>query len=104
MTARYAFLLLFIASVISGVVAGRMANSAEEPAFPDGPGKDILMQRCFQCHNDRIWRNLKQDRQAWEGVIYRMIGRGALWTDDEIDSMSNYLAMAFGPKAEKAAK
>ena len=104
MTARYAFLLLFITSVIVGGFAGRMANSAEEPAFPDGPGKDVVMHRCFQCHNDRIWRNLKQDRQAWQGVIYRMIGRGALWTDDEIDSMTNYLAMAFGPKSDKAAK
>jgi hypothetical protein len=104
MTARWVFLLLFMTGVIVGVVAGGAVNSAEEPAFPDGPGKDILMQRCFQCHNDRIWRNLKQDRQAWEGVIYRMIGRGALWTDDEIDSMTNYLAMAFGPKPDKATK
>jgi len=103
MTTRWTLLLLFIIGVSIGVLAQRQAQSAEEPAFPDGPGKDILMSRCFQCHNDRIWRNLRQDRQAWEGVIYRMVGRGALWTDEEIDGMASYLAANFGAKSEKTA-
>jgi hypothetical protein len=77
-----------------------------EPAssgFVDGPGKELLMSKCFQCHGEKMWKDLKQDRRRWEGVLYRMVGRGALWTEEEINTMAVYLATVFGPQSEKAA-
>lgn len=79
------------------------ANAAAAPqsaasALPDGPGKDILMSKCFQCHQMSMWSALRQDRKAWEGVVYRMVGRGALWTEDEIRAMADYLARVRGPQ------
>ena len=65
-------------------------------ALPDAPGKDVLMKRCFQCHQMSMWRALRQDRRAWEAVLYRMIGRGALWTEQEIDAMAGYLERVAG--------
>jgi cytochrome c5 len=81
------------ASAASAAAAPQSAVSA----LPDGPGKDVLMKRCFQCHQMSMWSALRQDRKAWEGVIYRMIGRGALWTEDEIRAMADYLARVRGP-------
>jgi hypothetical protein len=69
--------------------------------FVDGPGKEVLMSKCFQCHGEKMWKDLKQDRRRWEGVLYRMVGRGALWTEEEINTMAIYLATAFGPQSEK---
>jgi len=71
--------------------------SGQEPGLPDGPGRDVLTQKCFQCHQMSMWGDLQQDQTAWESVIYRMIGRGALWTGDEIDAMAGYLARVRGP-------
>jgi cytochrome c5 len=71
--------------------------SGQEPGLPDGPGRDVLTQKCFQCHQMSMWSAIRQDRRAWEGVIYRMVGRGALWTSDEIDAMAGYLARVRGP-------
>ena len=68
-------------------------------ALPEGPGRDLLMSKCFQCHNQTMWNDLRQDRRAWEGVLYRMVGRRALWTADEIAQMADYLARARGPRA-----
>jgi hypothetical protein len=49
-----------------------------------------------------MWRDHRQDRRGWEATLYRMVGRGALWTDDEIKSMADYLGVAFGPQTAKA--
>ena len=66
-------------------------NAAEEgQPLPDGPGKDLLMSKCFQCHSEGMWKDQRQDRRGWQGALYRMVGRGALWTEDEINSMANY--------------
>ncbi|MBI2821420.1 MAG: hypothetical protein HYX74_04295 [Acidobacteria bacterium] len=70
--------------------------------LPDGPGKEVLAGKCYQCHNEGLWKNLRQDRRGWEGTLYRMVGRGALWTEEEISTMAQYLAAAFGPKGNEA--
>jgi mono/diheme cytochrome c family protein len=66
-------------------------------ALPAGPGRDLLTGKCFQCHGQTMWNDLRQDRRAWLGVLYRMVGRRALWTEDEINGMADYLARARGP-------
>ena len=73
-----------------------LAQQAKPIGFPDGPGRDMLLGRCFQCHSDAMWRDHRQDRRGWEGALYRMVGRGALWTEDEINTMAGYLSTAYG--------
>ena len=86
-----------------GLDAPAATRPSSQVALPDGPGRDVLTQKCFQCHQISMWGDLQQDQTAWESVIYRMIGRGALWTDDEIDAMAGYLARVRGPIASEAA-
>jgi len=45
-----------------------------------------------------MFRDQRQDRGRWEAAIYRMVGRGGLWSADEIKLMADYLATEFGPK------
>ena len=45
-----------------------------------------------------MWSSLRQDRKAWESVLYRMVGRGALWTEAEINAMADFLAQTRGPE------
>ena len=68
--------------------------------FPDGPGKETLLGKCFQCHGPGMWMDHRQDRRGWEGVLYRMVGRGALWSEDEIKAMADYLAANYGRKPQ----
>ena len=69
--------------------------------LPEGPGRDLLMSKCFQCHSEGMWRDQRQDRRGWEAALYRMVGRGALWTEDEINTMASYLGSALGPQSAK---
>ena len=70
------------------------------PGFPDAPGKDVLVAKCFQCHGPSMWMAQRQDRRAWESALYRMVGRGALWTEEEIKAMADYLGAVYGKKPQ----
>jgi hypothetical protein len=75
------------------------ANAQESSA---NPGRALVMSKCFQCHTDAMFRDARQDLRGWEAAIYRMVGRGGLWTSDEIKLMVEYLGSEFGPGAKPA--
>jgi cytochrome c5 len=92
---RAAALLLLTCVSIAPVQAG--PAQAGTPAKP-ADGKEILTRKCFQCHQVSMWSSLRGDRKAWESVLYRMVGRGALWTEAEVNAMADFLAQTRGPK------
>jgi hypothetical protein len=78
------------------------AQAQESTQGPQHPGRSVVMSKCFQCNTDAMFRDQRQDRRGWEAAIYRMIGRGGLWTKDEITLMADYLGTDFGPNATPA--
>jgi hypothetical protein len=89
-------------AILAGLLLWQPALAQRKPlpGFPDGPGKDVLVNKCFQCHSPNMWMDQRQDRRAWESVLYRMVGRGALWTQDEIRQMADYLGNVYGRKPQ----
>ena len=89
-------------AMITALLLAQPALAQRKPAapvgFPDAPGKDVLVNKCFQCHSPNMWTDQRQDRRAWESTLYRMIGRGALWTPEEIRQMADYLGNVYGRK------
>jgi mono/diheme cytochrome c family protein len=106
--------ILLAAGLVSAVFAlaapvraqeGRQENRQEgkQEAGPRHPGHVLVLSKCFQCHTDAMYRDLRQDRRAWEATVYRMIGRGALWTPEEVRLMADYLGNEYGPTGQSAA-
>src|SRR4051812_26593762 len=89
-----------LACALSWLVAP--AQAQESTPGPQHPGRSVVMSKCFQCHTDAMFRDQRQDRRGWEAAIYRMIGRGGLWTKEEITLMADYLGTDFGPNAKPA--
>jgi cytochrome c5 len=87
-----------IALLISGGALAQQKPAA--PGFPEAPGKEVLLKKCFQCHAPAMWMDQRQDRRAWESTLYRMVGRGALWSEDEIKAMADYLGAVYVRKAQ----
>jgi len=94
--------LKIVTVAISLIVALFVSSKAlaqqkpQPPGFPDAPGKETLVAKCFQCHSPGMWMDHRQDRRGWEGTLYRMVGRGALWSEDEIKAMADYLGAVYG--------
>jgi mono/diheme cytochrome c family protein len=78
------------------------AQDGAQPPTAQHPGRSVVMSKCFQCHTDAMFRDWRQDRRGWEAAIYRMVGRGGLWTAEEINLMADYLGTDFGPGAKPA--
>ena len=93
---RIAAAALLFASVCVVSAQAKPVPAQVAPAT-EGAGKEILTKKCFQCHQPTMWGSLRQDRKAWESVLYRMVGRGALWTEAEINAMADFLAQTRGP-------
>jgi hypothetical protein len=51
-----------------------------------------------------MWQDHRQDRRGWESTLYRMVGRGALWTEDEVRTMADYLATTYGQQPATSSK
>jgi len=96
-------LLLLLVSVCHPALAQSSATP-DTPAPGTHPGRELLQKKCFQCHSDAIWRDQRQDSRAWEATLYRMMGRGAVWSADEIKTMAAYLATDFGPHVPRAVR
>ena len=112
-TAAFVFCVVLLASFAKADLKVRLyaqtkpaqaAPVAEQaPAVVDAgrqarlSGKDVLTRKCFQCHQASMWTSVRGDRTEWLGVLYRMVGRGALWTEDEINAMATFLAETRAP-------
>jgi mono/diheme cytochrome c family protein len=92
------------ALVCAPLLLATPAPAQEAPQSPSTPhpGRVVVMSKCFQCHTDAMFRDQRQDRRGWEAAIYRMVGRGGLWTQEEIALMADYLGTDFAPGAKPA--
>lgn len=77
------------------------APNSDASVLPEGPGKQVVLKSCTSCHNVRIAISKRGNEDDWAQVISQMIGRGANISDDDADTIVEYLAKHFGPSAPK---
>lgn len=77
-----------------------LAEHFGESAIADA-GQQMVAEQCYRCHGDGMWRDLDTDRAGWVSAIYRMVGRGGVWTEDQINLMADYLAETFPQEGDR---
>src|ERR1700712_108847 len=89
------------AVVLFGLVATPALTSAcladDFKALPEGPGRDVMVRVCAQCHSPEIAAQQKLDAQGWKDLVNQMANNGANATDAEFDTIAKYLAASFPP-------
>ena len=63
--------------------------------MPDTPGKDVVVKICGICHPANRAASVRLTRDGWTGVVDDMIKRGAKPTDQEYETIVDYLATNF---------
>lgn len=76
-------------------------SAADANLLPDGPGKDVVLKKCTSCHSIRNVIASRRTADDWAQEVSKMVGRGATVSDDEADTIVNYLADHFGPDSPK---
>ena len=101
MTSPFARLLAPVAAVFLvaiGLPASAQNPSGkadEQPALPAGPGRDVMLRVCSQCHEPEMAADQQFDEAGWKSVVDQMAGKGASATEAEFDQIVHYLANAF---------
>src|SRR4051812_7697761 len=75
--------------------------SAAKADLPPGPGHDETVKVCGKCHSPEQAASLRQTRTGWEETISKMVNMGSEGTDQEYESILNYLTKTFGPEPPK---
>src|SRR5437879_7799732 len=58
-------LLALLGALLLSRAALAQQQKPQAPGFPDAPGKETLLAKCFQCHSAGMWLEHRQDRRAW---------------------------------------
>jgi cytochrome c5 len=74
------------------------AASVQAKDLPDGAGKDLVMKVCTVCHELTRITSKKKTKDEWNDTVDKMAARGAKASDEEFDTIVNYLAKHFGPE------
>jgi competence protein ComEA len=87
--------------LISSIFSAAHAQSASAPGMlPDGPGKQVVVAKCTQCHGQEMFA-LSRKTDDWDAVITKMTSNGLVITDDEYAVVMDYLTKNLGPLPPK---
>ena len=80
----------------------RAAAAGQKPApaaaaLPEGKGKDLAIKNCGTCHAINVWTVQHHTREQWGSIIDNMVSKGLSASDDDLDTITDYLATNFGP-------
>jgi competence ComEA-like helix-hairpin-helix protein len=94
---------VFLAVGLGSASAQTPPPAAGASSMPDGAGKPIVQRACAACHALTVVTSKHASQKEWDQVVNQMVSRGADLTDDEIDTVIEYLAKNYGPLDQKAA-
>jgi competence protein ComEA len=88
--------------LISSIFSAAHAQSAPPPSMlPDGPGKQIVVAKCTQCHGPEMFALSRKTADDWDAVITKMTSNGLVITDEEYAVIMDYLTKNLGPLPAK---
>jgi hypothetical protein len=93
-----------MALVLAASLPARLPADEAAPAMqlPDGPGRTALEKTCLGCHPaDRIVAQQRTPAQ-WQEVMAKMSEQGAMATDEDFQSIYEYLVARYGAPADSA--
>jgi hypothetical protein len=63
---------------------------------PEGQGKDLVVSRCYVCHNLSMIVTSRGDREFWSGQVTAMVVNGADIPAEDVEPLVSYLSTQFG--------
>jgi mono/diheme cytochrome c family protein len=85
------------APALAGAPPDATDSNDTHPALPPGPGRDLVVRTCAQCHAVEIVTQQHLGLDGWKKLVDLMASNGAVATDPEFDQITAYLANAFPP-------
>ena len=88
-----------VAGVCGLLLCGAAGSSAPALAaqivLPEAPGRDITVKLCGNCHAAETVASVRHTPEGWREVIARMVAAGAKGTEQELETVFQYLSTQF---------
>jgi len=66
--------------------------------LPDGPGKELVLNICTQCHDLQRVRRTRLSPEGWLGLLETMLNEGAPLSEKDLPDVLRYLSRNFKPE------
>jgi competence ComEA-like helix-hairpin-helix protein len=70
---------------------------AQPQDLPEAKGRDLYEKICGACHGTDVVFKTRTTKEKWKNTVDEMASRGAEGTDEQLDTIIDYLAKCFGP-------
>ena len=85
-------------SVLCFCLLPQIAGAQSFPALPPGPGRDVMVRVCSNCHSPELASTQAHNEAGWRDVLMQMTDNGAQFTPAERDTIVQYLSTVFPAK------
>jgi virginiamycin B lyase len=93
---RVALLLSAAVLWLANPARSQNRQGGNQPQLPDGPGKELVAEKCSACHNLNRATGTRYNREGWEEVVQMMVRSfSAPLTPEEASTAVSYLATNF---------
>ena len=99
---RLSFVAIAAILLFGGAVGSPGAILTAQDVLPDAPGKDITVKVCASCHAAETVASVRHTPDGWRDVIAKMVAAGAEGTEQELESVFQYLSTQFPVEGQKA--
>jgi len=93
-----------VMAVVSATTRAQTPPQCPKPApmttFPEGPGKDVAVRICTECHPVTNVTKHRESRTAWGKILDKMLDEGAHIPDADWDTLVSYLSVTLGKKVK----
>lgn len=72
--------------------------------FPAAEGRELTLRVCASCHSPGIISAQRLARADWDRIVQTMANQGAVATDAELATITDYLVKSFPPADSAVAK
>lgn len=97
------FFLAIAWALLFSVADGSSAPSLNaQSALPEAPGRDVTLKVCGNCHAPETVAAVRHTPDGWREVIAKMVAAGATGTDQELETVFQYVSSQFPIVAQKA--
>ena len=78
------------------------STHAAQNVLPDAPGRDVTVKVCASCHAAETVASVRHTPEGWRDVIAKMVAAGAEGTEQELETVHQYLSTQFPAETQQA--
>lgn len=91
-----------LGAILALGLGGAAVAQAPQPTLQPGAGQQTTQALCTRCHAIGLVIARPHTADEWDEIIGKMVDKGMLASDDQLDEVAAYLAKNYGPPSTQA--